>query len=302
MRQDTEVLKAAFRRAWNADVPASDSWDAEAALARTRARDLTRETLVLHTPRRAHGRYIEALVAASIVAVAAILGVWRLAQPNVIAPGTIVETGAGERRMVRLVDGTSVTLGPRSRLTLVPTPASERAASVDGDAYFRVARDSARPFSVTTGHAVIRVIGTEFAVRTYAEDSTTRVAVLEGRVAMTAAGAVGSARQTVELAAGDLGALVRGSTSIRRTRGANLTAAVSWTRGVLAFAETPLREVTDQLGRWYGVTFSIEPSLTIRPVTASFTDRPLAEVLAGICGAIRARCDQQGSHVTVATQ
>ena len=55
---------------------------------------------------------------------------------------------------------------------------------LDGEAYFVVKHDPARPFAVHAGHAVVRDIGTQFAVTAYFGAPTTRVVVAEGEVSV----------------------------------------------------------------------------------------------------------------------
>jgi len=43
----------------------------------------------------------------------------------------------------------------------------ERVVSLEGEAYFKVAKDAAHPFIVKSGNLQIRVLGTEFNVRSY---------------------------------------------------------------------------------------------------------------------------------------
>src|SRR5690606_33208159 len=101
------------------------------------------------------------------VAVAALLAVG-LNHDRVTAPGTFVaqySTPHGENRNFVLPDGTSVTLGADSVLSVHYRPDTRSLDLVSGEAFFKVTHDSNRPFVVQVGVARIEDLGTEFDVR-----------------------------------------------------------------------------------------------------------------------------------------
>ena len=77
-----------------------------------------------------------------------------------------------------LPDGTEVTLAPGSKLTY--SEKSPRNTTLEGKAYFEVARDEAVPFEITADGAFVRVLGTKFMVD--AGSSVKEVYVTEGKV------------------------------------------------------------------------------------------------------------------------
>ena len=95
-------------------------------------------------------------------------------------------TAVGQRDSVILADGSRVMLGPDSRLT-VPADygVTTRTVALRGDGYFDVHHDSATPFVVHAGDAVIEDIGTRFTIESDALDTTT-VSVLAGSVRLRA--------------------------------------------------------------------------------------------------------------------
>ena len=94
--------------------------------------------------------------------------------------GDTYRTGIGETRGLSLADGTRVTLGALTTLEVSLSAAGRRARLAGGAAWFAVAPDAARPFTVEAGALRATVLGTEFAVR--ANGGVARVAVAEGRV------------------------------------------------------------------------------------------------------------------------
>ena len=100
-------------------------------------------------------------------------------------PGSVVATPVGVRDSVRLLDGTIVVLAPASRLTLAADYGEgERNVSLDGAALFAVVHDSAHPFAVHAGNAVVRDVGTAFTVRADDDAGVVRIGVTEGAVSV----------------------------------------------------------------------------------------------------------------------
>ena len=103
------------------------------------------------------------------------------------------------------------------------------------------------------------------------------------------------------LRAGQVATLSRTGT-IRVLRNARVTDEVAWTRGRLVFTNVPLEEAAERLGRWYDLDVRvIDPALAGRPVTGSYGDEPVAQVLTLITAAVGARYEWQGRSVTIST-
>jgi transmembrane sensor len=91
-------------------------------------------------------------------------------------------TDIGERRSITLADGSTVDLNARSQIRIEFSSAERHVELLDGQALFQVAKDKNRPFTVRSGDATVRAVGTEFDV--YRKANGTTVTVLEGRVAV----------------------------------------------------------------------------------------------------------------------
>ena len=58
----------------------------------------------------------------------------------------------------------------------------QRIVQIEGEAYFDVAPDKEHPFIVKTSHTSIRVTGTSFNVRAYADEDTESTTLISGTV------------------------------------------------------------------------------------------------------------------------
>ncbi|GAB4021353.1 FecR family protein [Spirosoma koreense] len=88
-------------------------------------------------------------------------------------------------RIITLSDGSSVRLLPNSRLRYAKSfAANKREVYLQGEAFFEVTKNPARPFLVFAGGTVTKVVGTSFRVQAYEQDKTVRVVVRTGRVSV----------------------------------------------------------------------------------------------------------------------
>ncbi|HET9425039.1 MAG TPA: FecR domain-containing protein [Gemmatimonadaceae bacterium] len=211
-----------------------------------------------------------------------------------IAARTLTTPVGGLDSLV-LPDGSQVTLGPGSELTIAEGfGQSARRVSLRGEALFTVVHDDAKPFVVTANDTDIRDVGTAFVVRSDA--GGVRVAVTEGTVELTRAS--GSAVRAT-LNAGDAATVTPGG-AITAERGVGAGDDLAWTRGTLVFRDTPLLEVSEDLRRWYGVHLDIQdPALRRRPLSASFRGDSLSRVLEAISLALGATTERRGDTVVV---
>ncbi len=268
--------------------------DVEAALARVKTRmhaPPPRVPLARTAQTTPWRRYAAMAAAAAVVATAGLLLTQRGRQStDTVAPATFTySTAVGERKEVVLHDGTQVILGPASRLV-----GTGRAAELQGEAFFSVVHDSAHPFSVRAGTAVIRDVGTEFTVHSDAGEMV-RVVVSEGVVALS------HQRDSVILQRGDVGMLdTQGQVQARR--GAATDDDMAWTLGRLVFRDASVAELAADLRRWYGVQLRVTDSALLRRhFTGSFSRETPDRVLDVIALALGARVERRGDTAFVRT-
>jgi transmembrane sensor len=114
-------------------------------------------------------------IAASFAVGALTFAFWK--SPAEIA---IYETAVGETSSVALVDGSIIALGGDTRIEVKLSEKLRAVELTKGEALFKVAKDSARPFKVRAGDATITAVGTEFNVERDSDRAV--VSVTEGRV------------------------------------------------------------------------------------------------------------------------
>jgi ferric-dicitrate binding protein FerR (iron transport regulator) len=237
-------------------------------------------------------RIMFATAAAGLVVVA----VFRVARKDTAPaesrpPEETFATANRERAELRLSDGTRIRLAPASHIRVAADYGErERAVYLEGQGYFEVKHDESRPFVVYAGTAIARDVGTDFAVRSYAEDRAVQVVVRSGAVAMSGVGRLG---------AGDVGRLgIDGTSSL--THGVAVDALLAWLDGRLVFHDAPLATVIEELRRWHDADVQLaDPKLGTLPFTGVLTDVSFRSSVDLVAATLGLRVRRAGERVTL---
>ena len=94
----------------------------------------------------------------------------------------------GKNLAMLLSDGSEVILNAGTKLSISRDfiTGSSRRVHLEGEAYFKVAKDPNHPFYVETAKFTTRVLGTTFSISSYVDDRTAYVNLLEGSVKIIA--------------------------------------------------------------------------------------------------------------------
>lgn len=187
-------------------------------------------------------------------------------------------TPKGRQFSVVLPDGTRVWLNAASSLRY-PTAfnGKERQVMITGEAYFEVAKDKAKPFFVKINNeATVEVLGTSFNVYAYEDEASINTTLIEGSVVVsynrqqegltdqqTQLGRDGD--QPVILKPGQQAQIVlpavvvssgrqpSSSPKMKVINNADIDKVMAWKNGLFNFEGASLREVMQQLERWYDI-------------------------------------------------
>lgn len=165
---------------------------------------------------------------------------------------TLITPRGGEYEIV-LADGTKVWLNAASSLNY-PTQFSgkERKVSLNGEAYFEVAKDEKHPFVVNAGNTNVTVLGTEFDVSAYNDDPSQKVVLAEGAVMVNEVNGSTDGRKTGVLLKPGFAAVIKGNYPISVNK-ADVEAALGWKNGLFLFDGESLGSIMRKLSRWYNV-------------------------------------------------
>lgn len=93
-----------------------------------------------------------------------------------------VTTLPGERKEIKLPDGSTVILNEDSKLVFPTAFGDLREVRLSGEAYFSITPDPEHPFSIDCPNAHVEVLGTSFNLRAYPTESYAEVEVESGKV------------------------------------------------------------------------------------------------------------------------
>jgi transmembrane sensor len=169
----------------------------------------------------------------SFVILAASYLIWALAPT-----GQRYSTPVGGQDTVPLADGSQIILNTDTRIRVALSQTERRIELDQGEAFFKVAKDSSRPFVVSAGDKRVVAVGTEFSVRRSGDE--VKVAVAEGKVR------IGSRF----LAAGAIATTEHNNVRVWEGAVAETEQALSWRKGFLVFDATPLADAVAEFNRY----------------------------------------------------
>ena len=164
-----------------------------------------------------------------------------------------IKVPAGSRTNIVLPDGTEVSLNAGSVLRYHRGfGIRERNVTLDGEGYFKVAKNAEVPFFVKTNDVQVQVVGTVFNVRAYDDDNYVMVSLLEGRVNLSV-----SANSVMKLFPNEQ-ALYNKNTGRMEKLKTNASKACDWLDGGLTFENASFADIAHRLERKFQVKISIE--------------------------------------------
>ncbi|MCW0197663.1 FecR domain-containing protein [Sphingopyxis sp.] len=162
------------------------------------------------------------------------------------APDQQIQTAIGEIRRAPLSDGSFAVVNTQTVLDVTMKPEVRQIALKDGEAWFQVAKDRARPFVVAVDDVRVRAVGTAFSVRRTA--SGVDVQVTEGVVEVWR---VGDETNVRRIAAGTR-AFVAPDKAIASVAaaGEEIDKALAWRTGQLVFDGDTVAEAVAEFNRY----------------------------------------------------
>ena len=154
---------------------------------------------------------------------------------------------ARERFQLVLADGTKVFLNSGSEMRYPERFGKvRREVFLKGEAWFEVAKDSAREFLVHAGAMDVKVLGTSFNVKAYDRLETVATTLVEGSVEVACAG------RSFQIVPGEQFVYDKNNQAMD-VRRVDTESYVSWKDGYYKFRQTTLEEIMETLSIWYGL-------------------------------------------------
>ena len=191
-------------------------------------------------------------------------------------------------------DGTRVWINAASTLKYpAKFAADSRTVYASGEIYLEVAKDAGRPFYVVVDGITVKVLGTSFNIRAYADENDTKVTLLEGKIAAQ----INDKEYTLTPGKQLKRDKTFGETSVRTVDPAEI---VSWTRGYYIFKKARLQEVVNALKNWYGVNIMLSSGASDIIYTGVVNKEEKLEVfLRRLEEVSNVKCSCNGKFVTI---
>jgi transmembrane sensor len=200
-----------------------------------------------------------------------------------------------EIKQVELSDGSIVYLNANSKLYYPETFEGEtRTIQFEGDGFFEIAKNPAKPFIIKAKEAEIKVLGTSFNVNTKKGEDRVEVLVETGKVKLTN---VKDKKYRI-LEPGDLGKLNNNELSKKKNSDKNY---LSWKTRVLNFEDVPFDEVIEALNRAYNVKIDYDRTAISNDelVAPSLSDKSLDTILRIICDLKQLKVKEEGNNIVL---
>lgn len=205
-------------------------------------------------------------------------------------------TDSDQQNIFTLSDGTMIRLNEESTLT-VPAELQDgkRTVTLEGEAYFEVAKDPDHPFVVHTQGSTVEVLGTKFNVKVDSAANNVQVAVLEGKVALKSG--IGENAARALLTQNNFG-MLRLSDSQITIEKINTENFISWVNKRLVFSGETLQQVSRQLERLYDIEIAFKSDkLKHLELTADIEKIDLDEVLTTISNTFDINYKMNGNKI-----
>jgi transmembrane sensor len=221
---------------------------------------------------------------------------------NALAQNT-VSTKRGSKSKIQLPDGTQVWLNADSKITYNENFQGKiREVQLSGEAFFDVVHDEERPFVIHTNVIDVKVLGTAFNVRSYADEKNTETSLIRGSVEITLRNNPDKKiilKPNDKLIVDNMEARAdSGSPDIVRQKHSNNRASLLtlgkvnfkenetsaletlWVKNKLAFDKETFEEIALKIERWYDVKVNItDNKIRKTEFSAVFEDEDLEQVM-----------------------
>ncbi len=165
-----------------------------------------------------------------------------------------IHVPAGQRIDLTLPDGTKVSMNSMSEIKYPVLFSKNRKVTLKGEAYFEVTPDKENPFIVETKNYGVEVLGTTFNINSDIESDIFTTSLIGGRI------------KVFNLKNRDESIFLNPNEEISLRNGELVLQEINdfdkfrWRDGLFCFRNTPLKELFNQVEKYYDVKIIYEPS------------------------------------------
>lgn len=264
-KEHPEVVDAWFERVWK-DKPDEPRYDLE--------RQEIWEGLNAELPLQKRRSWWPRVGYAVAAALAAVVVGYALLRHMTASPGPMeawvkIENTGAQPRHLYLPDSTDVWLNGHSTIEYARGfNVSYRKTRLSGEAFFRVAKDPERPFSVESSGVLTTVLGTEFNIDAYPGERALHVALVKGSVRVGRVDSSGLQDSSLLLKPGEMATYSRIYEHLTETPVA-VDDVSAWIKGKLVLDQVDLSDVMQRISLQTGVTVTLDQKVSVRSLKIS---------------------------------
>jgi hypothetical protein len=206
-------------------------------------------------------------------------------------------TPSGAKLNFYLADGTHIILNAESSIKFKKSFSTDKKRDVylEGEAYFEVAKDASRPFTVYTDHLSTTALGTEFNIQANKDNDVIKISLVEGSIMVVDS----ENNSDLLLEPGEKVSVNKENNNSFKER-FDVKEITSWKEGVIYFDKTDFNESLKTLERWYGVNIDVQdrPDFLLT-CSGEFENDNLSNVLNSLGFALNFDFDIDAKHVQI---
>ena len=165
-----------------------------------------------------------------------------------------IEVPRGGTYFLQLADGTKVWMNAESEMEFSTAfNGEERVVSLNGEAYFEVAKDLLKPFLVKVNGTIVEAVGTAFNINTHWKPGQVKTILTDGEIKVSDGKNVNFVQEGFASISGG------GVVNIEK---ADLEEALAWKDGYFYFNGKNLKEIMEEIARWYNVDLTFEMNVS----------------------------------------
>ncbi|MCD9017568.1 FecR family protein [Parachryseolinea silvisoli] len=268
-------------------------------------------------PRRTYSYSLFYRVAASVAILALAIGAYWLTERVALNSGPGQMGSATETLYVvntsktilrqSLPDGSVVWLQPGSEMNYPTTFSNaERTLQLKGEAFFSIARDPSKPFLITSGNVLTRVLGTSFNIRAYENAPSVDVSVMTGKVSVNiqdTGNTTAVDATSVSLVAQQRARYVKAQHRLEKQEGHALPELAIWKSTTFVFDNQPLHNVLPLLNEKFGVHIEAENKALMNCLLrADLSNLNLPDILEMLSLSVDATYELEGNTIRLRGQ
>jgi transmembrane sensor len=205
-----------------------------------------------------------------------------------------VQTAADQVKEITLPDGSLVWLNHGSTLTYEKNFKGEfREIKLDGEAFFEVVRNPAKPFVIASDQSVTKVLGTSFNLHTRSGEAAL-LTVVTGKVSFTS-----TASKEEVIVTAHQGAIIGPDGRVEKLAQSNSNE-LAWKTNTLSFNDASLEEVCKSLEHYFNIKIEVEHKRIYNcHFTGEFVKPTLKQVMDVIGKTLQLTYEQKGKQVFI---